>query len=120
MAAELGFSVPRSRIRRWFLPATGVYLLVVLAGFLASIHWQHHFNFQLSSPVLADVLALGLLMFAGGGVGSGLGTLLLVSLATASLVGRGRLVLFYAALATLVTLGGQVCRCFRTMSNRQP
>jgi two-component system sensor histidine kinase PilS (NtrC family) len=36
------------------------------------------------------------------------GTLLLVSLATASLVGRGRLVLFYAALATLVTLGGQV------------
>ena len=91
-----------------FLPATGVYLLVVAAGFLGSIHWQHRFNFQLSSQVLADVLALGLLMFAGGGVGSGIGTLLLVSLATASLVGRGRLVLFYAALATLVTLGGQV------------
>ena len=91
-----------------FLPATGVYLLVVVTGFLASIHWQHRFNFQLSIQVLADVLALGLLMFAGGGVSSGIGTLLLVSLATASLVGRGRLVLFYAALATLVTLGGQV------------
>ena len=91
-----------------FLPATGIYLLVVAAGFFASIHWRHRFNFQLSSQVLADVLALGLLMFAGGGVGSGIGTLLLVSLATASLVGQGRLVLFYAALATLVTLGGQV------------
>jgi two-component system sensor histidine kinase PilS (NtrC family) len=91
-----------------FLPATVVYLLVVAAGFLASIYWRHRFNFQLSSQVLADVLALGLLMFAGGGVASGIGTLLLVSLATASLVGRGRLVLFYAALATLVTLGGQV------------
>ena len=91
-----------------FLPAAGVYLLVVAAGFLASIHWRHRFNFQLSSQVMADAVALGLLMFAGGGVGSGIGTLLLVSLATASLVGRGRLVLFYAALATLVTLGGQV------------
>ncbi len=91
-----------------FLPATVVYLMAVAAGFLASIYWRHRFNFQLSSQVLADVLALGLLMFAGGGVASGIGTLLLVSLATASLVGRGRLVLFYAALATLVTLGGQV------------
>lgn len=91
-----------------FTPVAGLYLLVVAAGFLASIHWQHRFNAQLSSQVLADVLALGLLMFSGGGVSSGIGTLLLVSLATASLVGRGRLVLFYAALATLVTLGGQV------------
>ena len=32
-----------------FLPATGVYLLVVAVGFLGSIHWQHRFNFQLSS-----------------------------------------------------------------------
>ena len=91
-----------------FLPAAAVYLLVVAAGFLASIHWWHRFNFQLSSQVLADVAVLGLLMFVAGGIGSGMGTLLLVSLATASLVGRGRLVLFYAALATLVTLGGQV------------
>ena len=91
-----------------FLPAAAGYLLVVAAGFLASIHWWHRFNFQLSSQVLADVAVLGLLMFVAGGIGSGMGTLLLVSLATASLVGRGRLVLFYAALATLVTLGGQV------------
>lgn len=91
-----------------FLPAAAVYLLVVAAGLLASIHWRHRFNFQLSSQVLADVAVLGLLMFVAGGIGSGMGTLLLVSLATASLVGRGRLVLFYAALATLVTLGGQV------------
>lgn len=29
-----------------FLPATGIYLLVVAAGFFASIHWRHRFNFQ--------------------------------------------------------------------------
>jgi two-component system sensor histidine kinase PilS (NtrC family) len=87
--------------------AAGIYLAAVAAGLLASIHWQHRFNMQLSLQVLADIVAISLLMHAGGGVASGIGTLLLVSLATASLVGRGRLVLFYAALATLATLAVQ-------------
>jgi two-component system sensor histidine kinase PilS (NtrC family) len=91
-----------------FMLAALLYLAVVAAGFLASIHWQRRFNFQLSSQVIIDVLAIGAWMFASGGVSSGIGTLMLVSLATASLVGRGRLVLFYAALATIATLGGQV------------
>ncbi len=91
-----------------FLLSAVLYLFVVGAGLLAAIHWQHRFNFQLSLQVMTDVAAIGVLMYAGGGVGSGIGALMLVSLATASLVGRGRLVLFYAALATLSTLGGQV------------
>ncbi len=91
-----------------FLLSAVLYLFVVGAGLLAAIHWQHRFNFQLSLQVMTDVAAIGLLMYTGGGVGSGIGALMLVSLATASLVGRGRLVLFYAALATLATLGGQV------------
>ncbi len=91
-----------------FLLAMVLYLFVVGIGLLASVLWQKRFNMQLSLQVLTDVTALGSLMFTGGGIGSGVGTLMLVSLATASLVGRGRLVLFYAALATLVTLGGQV------------
>ncbi|WP_153145659.1 PAS domain-containing sensor histidine kinase [Dechloromonas sp. H13] len=91
-----------------FLLLAVLYMSVVGTGLLASIHWQHRFNFQLSLQVMTDVAAIGLLMYAGGGIGSGVGALMLVSLATASLVGRGRLVLFYAALATLATLGGQV------------
>ena len=69
-----------------------LYLFAVGTGLLASILWQKRFNMQLSLQVLTDVTALGSLMFAGGGIGSGVGTLMLVSLATASLVGRGRLV----------------------------
>lgn len=98
---HLDYSLP-------FMLAALSYLAVVAAGFLASLLWRQRFNFQLSLQVFTDVLALGGWMFATGGVGSGVGTLLLVSLATASLVGRGRLVLFYAALATMGTLGGQV------------
>ncbi|MBI2277648.1 MAG: histidine kinase [Dechloromonas sp.] len=83
---------------------TGAYALAVLGGLLLSTHWQKRFNFQLSSQVLVDVIVVGLVMYIAGGVSSGLGVLLLVSLAAASLVGRGRLVLFYAALATLAAL----------------
>jgi two-component system sensor histidine kinase PilS (NtrC family) len=66
------------------------------------------FNMQLSLQVMLDATAIGVLMYAGAGAGTGVGALMLVSLATASMVGRGRLVLFYAALATLSTLLAQV------------
>jgi two-component system sensor histidine kinase PilS (NtrC family) len=47
------------------------------------------------------VLVMTVLIHVGGGLDSGLGSLLLVTLAGAGLVGQGRLVLFYAAMATL-------------------
>ena len=84
------------------------YMTLALGGLLLATHWQHRFNLQLSSQVAIDVLVLSLLMYVAGGVGSGLGVLLLVSLAAASLVGRGRLVLFYAAMATLAVLLAQL------------
>jgi len=90
------------------LTLDAVYMVAVISGLLLSIHWQKRFNFQLSLQVMVDVCVVSLMMFGAGGVGSGLGILLLVSLAAASLVGRGRLVLFYAALATLSVLSTQI------------
>jgi two-component system sensor histidine kinase PilS (NtrC family) len=58
--------------------------------------------------MVIDVGVVSSLMYQAGGVGSGLSVLLLVSLAAASLVGRGRMVLFYAALASLAVLLTQV------------
>ena len=101
-------------IRPLGLPTQGLmfpvafYGVLVVAGLLLSIHWQQHFNTQLSMQVLVDVLVSGLLLHRAGGVVSGLGVLMLVSLAAASLVGRGRLVLFYAAQGTLALLTAQV------------
>ena len=48
----------------------------------------------------ADIVFIVLLMFASGGISSGLGLLLLSGLAAAGLISRGRLTLFYAALAS--------------------
>lgn len=90
------------------LALTGAYMLAVIAGLLLSIHWQQRFNFQLSLQVLVDVSVVSLIMLVAGGVSSGLGVLLLVSLAAASLVGRGHLVLLYAAMATLAVLTTQI------------
>lgn len=104
----LAILLPHEWTARLDLAASGsllalaiAYLFVILGGLFLSFHWQQHFNFQLSLQVVVDVVVVSLFMYAAGGVGSGIGVLLLVSLAAASMVGRGRLVLFYAALATL-------------------
>lgn len=66
--------------------------------------WRHAFSLQLTLQVAADIVFLTLLLFASGGVKSGLAMLLLVVLVGAGLVGQGRMVLFYAALATVLLL----------------
>lgn len=86
----------------------GLYLLSTAGGLLLARLWQQHFNFQLSFQVVVDILVLAALMFIAGGVSSGLGLILLISLAAASLVGQGRLVLLYAALAAMAVLASQV------------
>lgn len=83
---------------------TGGYMVATLGGLILSSHWQYRFNSQLSAQILLDIIIVSALMFLAGGVSSGLSVLLLVSLAAASLVGRGRLVLFYAAVATVAVL----------------
>ena len=54
-----------------------------------------------------DILAIPLLMHASGGVTTGLGMLLLISIAFGSSVMRGRNALGFAALATFAILGEQ-------------
>ncbi|MBL8398363.1 MAG: HAMP domain-containing histidine kinase [Candidatus Accumulibacter sp.] len=81
---------------------TGYLLATLLALFVGYHH--RHYSVQLTSSVMLDVLVLTLLIHLGGGLSSGLGTILLATLAAAGLVGQGRLVLFYAALATLAVL----------------
>jgi two-component system, NtrC family, sensor histidine kinase PilS len=58
--------------------------------------------------VFVDILAFGLLMYAAGGVQSGLGVLLAVAVAAGALMMEGRLSLLFAALATLVVITQQV------------
>src|SRR5574343_2091964 len=89
------------------LALTAAYTAAAIAGLMSATHWQRHFDTQLSVQVVVAIAVVCMLMQQAGGVGSGLSVLLIVSLAAASLVGRGRLVLFYAAMATVAVLSMQ-------------
>jgi len=96
------------------LLVTSFYLLATLISLVGVSVYRRRFNLQLSAHVLVDVLVFTLLMNFGGGARSGMGVLLLVSLAGSGLVGQGRLVLFYAAMATLSVLYEQTYRAITT------
>lgn len=59
------------------------------------------FNGQLAFQVMTDIVLFSIMLYASGGLQSGLGVLLLVSLAGAGLISRGSLALFFASIATL-------------------
>ena len=74
----------------------------VLCFALIRIRWR--FNLQLGIEVGADVLFVSVLIYASHGISSGLGVLLLTTLAGAGLISRGRLTLFHAAMASIAVL----------------
>jgi two-component system sensor histidine kinase PilS (NtrC family) len=63
--------------------------------------------------IVIDILFIIMMMYAAGGIQSGLGLLLIVTIVTASLVSNGRLALFYAAIATIGLLLEQSYRIMR-------
>jgi two-component system, NtrC family, sensor histidine kinase PilS len=86
--------------------------LLVLVGYLAAaigliffvyIRWPS-LGKHLFGQVLVDVVALTLLMHASGGTRSGIGLLLLVTLAAAGVAARARMAYFHAAIAAIAIL----------------
>lgn len=92
-----------SHDRPLFIRVTIAYLLFGAACFaMISTRWR--FNAQIALQVLLDIAFVTLLIYASRGVGSGLGLLLLTTLAGAGLISRGRLALFFAAVASIAIL----------------
>ena len=87
-----------------FLYACGVYLLAACVFQAAIFLLRERFNVQLSLHVFADIAAITVLMYASGGMKSGLGVMLLISLTGAALVAPRRLTYLYAALAAIAVL----------------
>jgi two-component system sensor histidine kinase PilS (NtrC family) len=65
---------------------------------------RRQFHLLLGLQVGADIVVIVVLMYASGGISSGLGLLLLSALAAAGLISRGRLTLFYASIASIAVL----------------
>lgn len=96
--------IPDPGLATLHLTLTGAYFVATIAS-LVGLHYNNQrFNRQLTISVLVDVMVLTVLMHAGEGLRSGLGAMMLVTLAGSGLVGQGSLVLFYAAMATIAVL----------------
>lgn len=87
-----------------FLMTGWFYAVIVLLSFLPlRLRWLQ-FSWQLGVQVCSDIVALTVLAYASGGIQSSVGLLLMVSMAVAGIISRGKITLFFAALASIAAL----------------
>lgn len=87
-----------------FRIAAAAYFLLAIAALFASRWRTPDFDTQVGVLAFADVTLLTLLMRASGGLSSGLGLLLIVAIASSSLMLGRRVSIFYASLATIAAM----------------
>lgn len=93
-----------SRAPSLFFRICLIYILLILVSLLTIKLRRLRFNLQLAFLVGTDIVCITILSHASGGIQSGLGVLLLISLTATGLISRGRISLFFAALASIAML----------------
>lgn len=66
------------------------------------------FHLQLYTQILVDIACIVVLIFVSGGVRSGLGNLLIATLAGGSMLMSGQMAILYAAIAAIAILGEEI------------
>lgn len=87
-----------------FFTYSVVYLLLGIGIWLTLNTQSIPFTFKVWISALTDIILLTLLMHASGGIQSGLGVLIVITVASTSVILGGRTALGLAALATIVIL----------------
>jgi len=88
----------------WAFRICLLYIFLTLASLFSVRKKYPNFSLQLALQVGTDIAIITLLIYFSGGIQSNLGMLLLVSLAAVGLIARGRITLFYAAIASIAIL----------------
>jgi len=113
LLALLFFSLPEDtglgiRDNSLYALTSIAYLLFsVLAGFAARLR-QPGYELQTVTQIVVDIFAITVLMFASGGLTSGLGILLLIAVAAGSTLLPGRMAFLFAAIAAMAVMGEEV------------
>ncbi len=87
----------------FYLAAAGYFGFALVNGFFAERR-RPPFNLQIYIQVAIDVLAIVTLMHTSGGISSGLGNLLIVSIGAVSLTVPRKIAILFAAIATIAVL----------------
>jgi two-component system sensor histidine kinase PilS (NtrC family) len=91
----------------------------LVAGFAARLRYPGY-ELQATIQILVDIVALSLLMFASNGPASGIGILLLISVATGSILLPGRMAFLFAAVATMAVIGEHMYSTLMDTTPRYP
>ncbi|MGR9013940.1 MAG: sensor histidine kinase [Gammaproteobacteria bacterium] len=84
------------------------YLIISILSGICIVWRLTSYTTQSQLLIITDILILTLIMHASGGVNSGMGALLAVSIAAGGLLIGGRCAMFFAALASLAVLAEQI------------
>ncbi|MFU8787998.1 MAG: sensor histidine kinase [Methylobacter sp.] len=84
------------------------YLIISLVSGICIVWRLTGYTTQAQLLIFSDIIILTLIMHASGGINSGMGTLIAVSIAAGGLLIGGRCAMLFAALASLTVLGEQV------------
>ncbi len=91
----------------FFMAGSAYFALVLLSGLLC--YWPKlSYTTQAQLSIFVDIICLTLLMHAFGGINSGIGILLVISIAAGGMLVGGRCAFLFAALASLAVLSEQV------------
>jgi two-component system, NtrC family, sensor histidine kinase PilS len=94
--------------RNLFILGSQSYLIISIISGLCIIGRITGYTIQAQLLILSDICILTLLMHACGGINSGIGILLAVSIASGGLLIGGRCAMFFAALASIAVLTEQI------------
>jgi two-component system sensor histidine kinase PilS (NtrC family) len=109
----LYFGVPDQTAIGGYSPALYTFTCItylcfsLIAGFTARLRWPDY-ELQTIAQILIDIAAITLLIHASGGPESGLGILLIITVAAGSLLMPGRMAFLFAALATMAIMGENI------------
>ena len=79
----------------------------LVAGFMARLQ-RPRYEFQTTFQILVDIVVITLLTHASGGLASGLGILLIITVASGSLLVPGRIAFLFAAVAAMAMIVEQL------------
>ncbi len=99
LPSPLGVVAPRL-----FKAVAVLYFVVAMGAHAMVVTRAVRFQLQVFGQVLLDVCVMTLMIFASGGISSGIGMLLVVTIAGSSILAVGRMVGLFAAIASLMVL----------------
>ncbi len=106
--SRFGPSLLGSYDQQLYIISSGLFLLVTLISAIGVFWRLTSYAAQAQILIFTDILFITLIMHACGGIASGTGMLLVVSMAAGGLLIGGRCAILFAALATLAILAEQI------------